>query len=293
MRGFKKYHPLAGAAYFLAVILITAFLQSPFFIAVSFIFSLLTAINVSGRKILKLLFIIVPFYILSCVINLLFNNAGITVLFYLPTGNAATLETLIYSLNSGAMMTALVMWFVCITEIMTSEKIVYLFGRIAPRLGLLISMILRFVPILIRRINDTAHAQKFIGCDIYSGNIINRVKNAFKVLSVAIAASAEGAAHTAVSMKGRGYGIKGVRRTSYTVYYFAAKEAVTVAVVLISSAVIIAGTCAGWADYHFYPYFFAKADMFTLILLIAWTLLCALPLAINIYESKVRQVDTI
>ncbi|MCH5324716.1 MAG: cobalt transporter [Eubacterium sp.] len=293
MRGIKKYHPLAGTAFFLAVMLITAFIQSPYFVAVSLIFSVLTALNVSGKKVIKLLLITLPFFIISCGINLLFNNAGVTVLFYLPTGNAATLETLIYSVNAGGMLISLVMWFACVTEIMTSDKIVYLFGSIAPRLGLLISMILRFVPLLVRRIKETAQAQKFVGCDIYGESVLQRVKNALRVLSVAIAASAEGAAQTAASMKGRGYGLKGVRRTSYTVYGFAAKEAAAVAVVLAASALIIAGACAGWTEYHFYPDFATRADGFTLITLIAWAVLCALPLVINIYESGVRRLDTI
>ncbi len=297
MRGFKKYHPFASAVFLLSVTLITAFLQHPLFTAVSLITASLTAVSLKGIKALKPLLYILPFYLFACVINLLFNNAGVTVLFVLPTGNNATLETLAYSLNSGAAMAALVMWFYCSCEIFTSDKVAYLLGCAAPKLGLLLTMILRFVPLLARRIKQCAHAQRFIGCDVYSGGPVVRVKNAVKVLSTAIAACAEGAARTAVSMKGRGYGIKGVRRTSYTVFRFAAKEAAVTVAVFALTAAIAAGGAFGAAEYGFYPYIFAKTDAAAIILAAAWTLLCVIPLSINLTEklriSEVKHIDAV
>ena len=53
-----------------------------------------------------------------------------------------------------------VLWFMGWNAVMTSDKFVYLFGRILPSLSLTLSMGLRFVPRLLRRTREVAQAQK-------------------------------------------------------------------------------------------------------------------------------------
>ncbi len=43
-------------------------------------------------------------------------------------------------------MFVVIQWFSCYNKVMTSDKFIYLFGRLIPALSLILSMALRFVP---------------------------------------------------------------------------------------------------------------------------------------------------
>ena len=84
--------------------------------------------------------------VVAALVNPAFNHEGATILTYLPSGNPLTLESILYGAAAAAMLAAVVTWFSCYTAVMTSDKFVYLFGRIIPALSLVLSMTLRFVP---------------------------------------------------------------------------------------------------------------------------------------------------
>lgn len=72
--------------------------------------------------------------------NLAFNHQGATILAYLPSGNPLTLESIAYGFAAAAMLAAVVLWFSCWNTVMTSDKLMHLFGRVVPALSLLLSM---------------------------------------------------------------------------------------------------------------------------------------------------------
>lgn len=55
-----------------------------------------------------------------------------TPLFFL-NGNAVTLEAILYGLDIAVMLVAVMYWFKCYNHIMTSEKVLFLFGRAIPK----------------------------------------------------------------------------------------------------------------------------------------------------------------
>ncbi len=65
-----------------------------------------------------------------------------------------------YGLAAGGMLAAVLMYFSFLNEVMTSDKIIYLFGKTAPSLALILSMTLGFVPRIRRQFSKTADAQK-------------------------------------------------------------------------------------------------------------------------------------
>ena len=158
----ERTHPVTAAMYFLSVILITAIVQSPVFMAEALVCSAFFAFLLNGKTAARTLFVMLPMALLAAVINLLFSNRGITVLAKLPSGNSITLETLIFSLFTGAMTISLVMWFIGLNKCMTSDKTVYLLGKALPSLALLLSMTLRSVPMFARRAKQAAAAQRYI-----------------------------------------------------------------------------------------------------------------------------------
>lgn len=91
----------------------------------------------------KTLIYLVPFLVFMSVLNALFNHAGVTPLFYLSNGNAVTKEALTFGFYASVMFSAVILWFECFNVVMTSDKLLCLFGRLSPSVSLLLSMALR------------------------------------------------------------------------------------------------------------------------------------------------------
>ena len=85
-------------------------------------------------------------------------------------GNSSTL-------NDGAsavMLMAVLNWFSCYHIVMTSDKFMYLFGRVIPATSLVFSMVLRFVPRLKARFHVVSNAQKCVGRDVSDGKTMDK-----------------------------------------------------------------------------------------------------------------------
>ena len=130
---------------------------------------------------------------------------------YLPSGNPMTLESMVYGVAAACRIVSVISWFSCYNAVMTSDKFIYLFGRIIPALSLIFSMVLRFVPKFKAQITVVSNAQKCVGRDVSNGGIIQRAKHGLTILSIMVTWALENAIETADSMKSRGYGRPGGR----------------------------------------------------------------------------------
>ena len=284
----ERTHPVTAAVYFLSAILITAIVQSPVYTATALVCSSIFAFVINRRLAVRTLIAATPVIVAAVLINMLFSNAGVTPLFRLPGGNNVTLETLVFSLFTGAMAISLIMWFIGLNKCMTSDKTVYLFGKILPSLALLLSMTLRAVPMFARRAKQTAAAQRFVGNDIYKGKLRNRIRSGVHVLSVAVTDTLEHSAYTARSMKYRGYGT--AKRTAYSIFSFTPAEIVITIITVTAAVVITVLYAGGYAYYNYYPAFELPLTAGNIISYIAWGILCILPTAAELY-SKMKRKD--
>ena len=184
---FSQLHPAASFAFFAAVITLTMLYMHPVLLIIS-----LTAaagyvcILKGARHFGKTLIYLVPFLLFMSALNALFNHAGVTPLFYLSNGNAVTKESLTFGFYASVMFSAVILWFECFNVVMTSDKLLCLFGRLSPSVSLLLSMALRFVPKFGRKIRSIDAARAQIGQGSAQGGFIRRVKNSMKVLSVTL-----------------------------------------------------------------------------------------------------------
>ena len=138
MDTFSGYHPLINFTYFVIVIGLSMFYMHPVFLALSLIGSVSYSIYLKGRKTVKVfLFGMLPVCLLAAAANPLFSHAGATMLFYLKDGNPVTLESIVYGLASGLMLAGVISWFSVFHEVMTSDKFMYLFGKVIPAFSLL------------------------------------------------------------------------------------------------------------------------------------------------------------
>ena len=181
----RSCHPAVSFGYFAVVIACSMFFMHPLCLSASLLGALLYVARLKGRRGLRRHVVwVLPAALLAAVLNPAFVHQGVTILTYLPSGNPLTLESLLYGLAAGCMLSAVVLWFVCVTEVITSDKVVYLFGRVIPALSLLLSMTLRFVPRFIRRLRTVTQAQAHMGRDVRNGSMHQRVRSALRVFSI-------------------------------------------------------------------------------------------------------------
>lgn len=249
---FSYIHPAVSFAYFAAVITLTMLYMHPVLLAVSLAASASYVCILKGaRHFAKTLLYIVPFLLLMALINALFNHQGVTPVYYLQNGNAITKEALAFGFLASVMFCAVILWFDCFNVIMTSDKLLFLFGRLSPSVSLLISMSLRFVPKFGRKIRSIDAARVQIGQGSAQGVFIRRVKNSMSVLSIALTWALESSVTAANSMKSRGYGA--ARRTSFSIYRFDARDAAALAMCALTVGITVACVVSGGIYARYYP----------------------------------------
>lgn len=284
MNSFKSFHPIVNFAYFICVIGFAMFFMHPVCLMISMAGGILYAIKLTGRKAVRFsTFYMLPLLIIAALFNPLFNHQGATILTYLSSGNPLTLESIIYGVAAGAMIVTVMIWFSCYNQIMTSDKFIYLFGRLIPSLSLILSMVLRFVPKFKAQLKVIIHAQKCIGKDLSSGSLLQRIKHGLYILSILITWALEDAVQTADSMKSRGYGLKG--RTAFSIYRWSKKDSITLLSILIMSGYVLWGYLSDHIYFRYYPTLHGeKMSMIHISFFTIYIILCNLPLIIEIGE---------
>lgn len=283
---FAEYHPLVNLIYFILVISFSLVLMHPLAQAVSLVCGVIYAVSIHGRKTVSfLLKFSLPMVIMTAFINSLFNHEGITVLLNFPGGNPLTLESLLYGLLAGVMIVSLISWFSSFSRVMTTDKLIYLFGKIIPALSLVLSMSLRFVPKFRSQLSVVADAQRSLGRDVYSGSVLNRTKTAVHIFSVVITWALENAVETADSMKNRGYGLRG--RTSFSLYKYEERDKYALVWLLFCGLFLIAGAMLSAFGFRYFPDIrYAAFDMTTIPFHFVFICLCLTPVIINLKEER-------
>ena len=283
---FSSYHPIVNFLYFGFVMVFSMTFMHPVCLGISLACAVAYSVYLNGKKAAKFnLKYMLPMFIVAALINPAFNHAGKTILTYLPSGNPLTLESITYGIAAAAMLISVITWFSCYNEIMTSDKFVYLFGRVIPAMSLILSMTLRFVPKFKAQIKVVSDAQKCVGRDISNGGVLERVKNSLTILSVMITWALENAIETADSMKSRGYGLKG--RTAFSIYRFDKRDRAAILWLLICGAYIITGACFGGVYWRYFPTMRGVvAGAFPLSAFLCYFALCITPVVINVKEER-------
>ena len=247
---FSNCHPAVNVAYFALVLLFAMCWMHPVCLVISLAGALAYVRSLRGGAALgKSLLALLPMALLAAVVNPAFNHRGVTILTYLPSGNPLTLESILFGLASAGMLTAVLLWFSCVTDVMTSDKWVYLFGRVIPALSLVLSMTLRFVPKFRQQFQAVREAQCCAGRD--NGNLLRRVKRLVTAFSIVVTWSLENAIETADSMKGRGYGLPG--RTAFSIYRLDGRDKGLLAWFGACGLYLGSGWLSGGMDWRYYP----------------------------------------
>ena len=278
MTGFSDFNPAVVAVWFLAVTGIAMFCNNPIISGITLLGGILFFVvrNKTSHMRSHLFFMLL--FLILALANPLISHNGKTVLFVM-NNNPVTLEALLYGVNSAAMIVGVLYIFRSFTQIMTSEKLLYVTGRLSPKIALILSMAIRCVPLFSRqaqKINDTQRAMGLYGED----NIIDDISGHMRVFSVVSTWALENGIITADSMEARGYGIG--RRSQMKRFTFTAHDGILLAVTLALTAVCIGAVAADRLSFSFYPSISAGAlGVLGKCGISAYALLLAVPLTIE------------
>lgn len=286
MNEFKTYHPIVNFIYFVFVLVFSCLFMHPVCLAISLICGFAYSALLRGRGAAKRsLALMLPLLLAMALINPVFNHAGVHVLTYLPGGNPLTIESVIYGVCAAAMLISVLCWFSCYNAIMTSDKFIYLFGRVIPSLSLILSMTLRFVPRFTAQLKVVVNAQKCMGRDVSHGSILTRAKHALSVLSVMTTWALENAIETADSMKSRGYGQPG--RTAFSIFKFDRRDAVALSCIAVLGIYVLTGYFTGGMYFVYFPFIRSTAaDVYSISCFMSYGALCVCPILIEWWEAR-------
>ena len=280
---FSGFHPFVNLSFFLMTMVITMFLNHPVFLGISFLCSCSYLLYLQGKKgMVRQVGYLLPVLLGTAILNPVFNHEGVTVLMYLHNDNPVTLEAICFGISASVMMGASIIWFNCCNTVFTSDKIIYLFGRVIPALSLLISMTLRFVPRFKNYLQSVLRVQRAMH---EPENTKEKLRQAMAAFSSTVSWAMEQSIVSADSMKSRGYGISG--RTAFSVYLFEKRDGLAL--------LIMGGLCfgsvlpslAGWTTWVYYPSMsgnlFGAAQIASYL---CYSGLCLLPLMIDLTEDR-------
>ena len=280
MRSFQNCNPIVITVYFLSVIGILMFSQNPILLLLGFIGAFFYILMRSRVSVKSHLFYFLLFTVLT-LINPLMSHNGMTVLFVV-NDSPITLEALVYGVvNAGILITMLYL-FRTFSEIMTRDKLLYVFGSLSPKLALVLSMGLRYVTLFRERTTKISESQKALG--LYKeDNILDKMKSDLRIFSILITWALENGITTADSMAARGYGR--CRRTYFTLFKFRKSDVLLLILTILCSMLTIIGMAFGTLDFIFYPTL--NLESFTPLGIVAYVgygILAVLPIILETEE---------
>ena len=282
---FEDYHPAINLLFFISVIFFACCFRHPVFLALAWLCSFAYAVKKRGRKALFLGLALIPLAVLYGCWFAAYNHFGVTHLKTNFAGNEITFESLLYGLDKGFSVAAVILWACCVFAVFTSDKVVYLFGRISPRLSLFLSLLLRLVPRVIAMGRKINISQQGIGRGINQGNVFQRIGNFFRLLSMLITWTSESLVTSSESMRSRGVTLRG--RTAFSIYRFDDRDRALVTG--LSACLIVTGV--GYLLDQMFIVFRPRIIMnritpLSAVFYLAYAVLCVLPLVLELISER-------
>lgn len=276
MNFFARLHPFVLLMYFVAVLSVSMFIQHSIYLTLSFLGSVGFLLFLKGIKsTVKSLVAFIPLGLIITLTNPLFSHNGATPLLFI-NGNAFTLEALIYGGVFALLIICVIFWFSAFHQIFDSEKILFLFGRISPKISLIFSMALNFIPNFTKYFKEILAVQKV--------NEKSKIKLYISCFSAVITHSLEEAVETSSSTSARGYGVG--KATYFSRFSFKTSDGVYLILIALLTAVTYFAILTNQADFMFYPVIACKPlNLSSIASYMAFGALCLMPTFIQIKED--------
>ena len=282
--GFSACHPAINFIYFACVIAVTLCIPHPIFLAISTLCAFAYTVKLNRTKGAVFSVILVPCAASFALWYSSYSHFGVTVLSQNFINNNITLEALVYGLVLGFMVAGAMVWFSCVHAIFTTDKVVYLFGKISPRLSLFLSIILRMVPRIKQQAKKLNTAQRGIGMAVDQGNVLERVRNCIRIFSMLITWTIDMLTNASESMQSRGSTLRG--RTAFSIYRFDNRDRAYV-IALFACMIVLAMGLALRQDYISYSPVIRMNPVtpLSLVFYAGYAVLCLMPLGLDLWTE--------
>lgn len=282
--GFESCHPAVNFIFFAAVLYGSAVFDHPVFLGISYACAFAYSIKRNGRKTLVFNLCLIPLAFAFALYYASYHHFGITVLKQNFIGNNLTAESLVYGLIIAFRVAAVCMWCSSLFRVVSSDKVVYLFGKISPWLSLFLTILLRLIPRLKLEAKRINLAQKGIGKGISQGNLFQRFINCFRIFSMLITWMIQALALEADSMKSRGSRLRG--RTAFSIYRFDNRDRAFVVAMFCGIILTAMGMILGATKMFYDPKIIWKPlHGLSLVTGAGYAFLCFLPIELELYTE--------
>lgn len=289
---FSTYHPLVNFCYFSVIIVLAMTIMHPLYLFIALLSQSSYAFLISGRRFLHQFKFFLPLIVIAVLINACFNHQGATILAYFPSGNPLTYESICYALAAALALANVLISFFCFSQVIDSEKFIYLFGRILPALALIISMTLRFIPKFKQQLHHIRQNRQTFGADISQGTMWQKLCHALHIFSILLSWTLENALITADSMKSRGYGT--AKRTAFSLYRFEKRDYLLLIIILGMTCFFINSLYGGVLSWRYFPLISAlNITPLTAITLILYAIFSFIPIICHVWQHKSTPISPI
>ncbi len=279
MRTFSDVNPFVLFLYFIMVTCFPFLIQNGYIYLFSLLGSFLYFVFLNGANDKKMHGIYAGLFLIMTIINPIISHNGETILFVV-NNSPITLEALIYGFFSSVLIISVMYWFRIFSHIMTSDKIFYIFDRFSPKLALIFSMGLRYIPLFKRQWHKIKQGQMVLG-NYKDGNIIDGFLVSIKTFSVLVTWTLENGIITAESMDARGYGIG--KRSRINNFPVLASDIV----ILLASVILLVLSFFFIKDsrFVFYPAFEIKRSSMLAVGCFLYLILVLIPIIVDTKEK--------
>lgn len=256
----------------------------PAFLVTSLLLSLVYYTLVEKRC-LKYLVGMTGLFLAFSLINPLFNTYGETILFNYLGGRPYTLEALCYGIALAAMFVTVLTWFATYNQVMTSDKFLYCFGKLAPSVSLILTMVLQLVPSFQKKREQIGGARKCIGKSIENGRNYEKAEHGMTIVSALTSWALEGGVVMADSMRSRGFGTG--KRTAFSIYRMRQQDKTLLGLMFALLSIIMFCALGGGMEVTYIPQMCVSGveNFRTVLGVICYGLFLSIPSLLHIMEE--------
>jgi energy-coupling factor transport system permease protein len=282
--GFESCHPAVNLIFYVAAIYGSIVFDNPVFIAISYLCAFAYSVKRNGKKALVFNLCLLPFVLIFALYYSSYTHFGLTVVQKNFIGNNLTVESFVYGLTIGIRVLSVVAWCESLFNVFSSDKVVYLFGRVSPLLSLFLTIILRLIPRLKLEAKKINLAQKGIGKGTNQGNILTRIRNCIRVFSMLITWIIGALIQSSNAMRSRGSKLRG--RTAFSIYRFDNRDRGFVIALFCGVTLTAMGVILDIVKIYYDPVIIIKPfDLLSVIIAVGYAFLCLMPLGLELWTE--------
>ena len=279
--GFERCHPAVNLIFFAAVLVGMITFQHPVFLVISFFCAFAYSIKRNGLKALVFNLCLLPLVGAFALYYGSYTHFGMTVLRQNMVGNNMTLESLVYGAVLGVTGAGVCIWFSCVFSVFTTDKVVYLFGKVSPRLSLFLAIALRMIPRIKKEAKRINMAQQGIGRGANQGNLWQRFRNSLRIVSMLITWTIDSLTIASESMRSRGSSLRG--RKAFSIYRFDNRDRLFVIGLFLCLTLTMMAMLLGQTDIVYDPkIIWTQVNP---LFCIGYGILCLMPLGLELWTE--------